>query len=158
MKLLRTDDDVEPSKSDCSRAVSTLYYALFDAVCTAVANRVAGRQIDGQRPSQAWINIYRAMDHRSVRDTLFSVTRADKADSSNEYAFVAITFNKLLEHREEADYDRRKDFDPIVVNSLSIEVYEAVSMLEGEGNHRDVDITSSFSNLIVALLLPKPKR
>ena len=72
-------------------------------------------------------------------------------------SFVATAFSKILQHREEADYDRRKDFAPETIQSLINEVTVAILLLESEFDLDD-DATPSFSDLIVALLLPKPKR
>ena len=155
--LLQCSDVGSPSRSNCNRAVSTLYYALFDCVCTAVANRAAGKLDEKMGPTIAWTKIYRSLDHKFVRDTLQSVANVQGVMVKSNCSFVATAFSKILQHREEADYDRRKDFAPETIQSLINEVTFAILLLENEFDLDD-DATPSFSDLIVALLLPKPKR
>jgi hypothetical protein len=155
-KLLQVVDDQQPSQSDCNRAVSTLYYALFDCLCSVVADRVAGSVDAAAIPSAPWTRVYRSLDHKFVRDTLQSVAQLDGSDVKSNIKFVASTFNKILQHREEADYDRSKDFDLPTIRNLLSEVRTAISLLEG-GFDGD-DTSGRFTDMIVALLLPKPKR
>jgi hypothetical protein len=90
----------KPRRTDLSRAVSAAYYAVFHALCYSNANVLAGTGVD--RPSKAWLQAYRAVEHgqakkrcKSVADKGFPVQIQDFAD-----AFVA-----LQELRHRADYD-----------------------------------------------------
>lgn len=156
-RLLLREHDGRPVKaSDCNRAVSTAYYALFDCICSKVADRVAGKLLVQRAPSVAWLRVYRSLDHKSVRDALLRATQAE-ANETNPFAVIATIFNKLLEAREFADYDRGKDFD---LEAVCVKVFEAqfaVDFLEVAGMHCENE-AELISQMIVEILVPKPKR
>ena len=155
-KLLVSDNGKVTKSSDCNRAVSTAYYALFDCVCSIVADRVAGRLLDNLKPSAPWLRVYRSLDHRFVRDTLVRATQAEEYET-NSLSLIATIFNRLLDAREFADYDRGKDYD---VDAVLVKIFEAqfaVDRLEefSVSSTREADL---LSKIIVELLVLKPKR
>ena len=52
----------ERTQADIRRAMSTLYYALFDELATLCANCIAGND-PAARGERAWIQSYRALEH-----------------------------------------------------------------------------------------------
>jgi uncharacterized protein (UPF0332 family) len=154
-KLLREQDGGPTKASDCNRAISTAYYALFDCICTTVADRVAGKPLDHRNPSAPWLRVYRSFDHKFVRDTLVRATQAVE-NEANPFSTIATIFNRLMDAREFADYDRGKDFD---VDAVLVKIFEAqfaVEVVENASNNSAEE--ALLSHIIVELLILKPKR
>jgi hypothetical protein len=89
-----------PRQAELKRAVSTAYYALFQAMAKDAADMLVGA--GPNRPDNAWMHIYRSLQHgdaknacTAVRNLAFPATLADCAE-----AFVA-----LQEERYDADYN-----------------------------------------------------
>jgi hypothetical protein len=160
-RLLSPAQGQEVSRSDCNRAVSTVYYAVFDCLCSAVADRIAGREDDDEPPSEVWIKIYRSIDHTQLRDALFRVAPAKPEERYSPANSIATAFKKCLDARQDADYDRRKVMDCGAARSLLNDARNVVLMLgDGEiwklidGSDRELYV----SQLIAELLLPRQKR
>jgi hypothetical protein len=89
-----------PRQAELKRAVSTAYYALFQAIAKDAADMLVG--VGPNRPGEAWTHIYRSLQHgdaktacAAVRNLAFPAVLADCAE-----AFVA-----LQEDRHDADYN-----------------------------------------------------
>jgi hypothetical protein len=136
--------------------MSTAYYALFDCICSAVADRVAGKLEDDRRPGASWSRVYRSLDHKFVRDTLVRVTKAEASEASI-FSTVATIYTRLIEAREFADYDRGTNFD---VDAVKVKIFEAqfaVEIVEGASS-LSCSEAEVLSQIIVELIVPKPKR
>lgn len=99
-----------PRQADLRRAVSSAYYALFHAVLTGAADLVVGR---ARRKSTIYSLVYRAPNHRSVRDIFHQVYRNegkiisclnDDVFGEDAVAFAS-AFIDLYEKRQHSDYD-----------------------------------------------------
>ncbi|MBT9292457.1 hypothetical protein [Prosthecodimorpha staleyi] len=90
-----------PRQADLRRAVSSAYYALFHALCRSNADQLVG---SGKRHSEAWLRVYRALDHTKARDEL---RRATTRALSQEVDQISTAFIQLQEERHAADYDPR---------------------------------------------------
>lgn len=98
-----------PRRADLRRAVSTAYYALFHALASEVADRLVGAR---RRFTPAWVRVYRALEHGTVRDRLERF--ASEKTTSEGLRLLCVTFAQLQSERHHADYDplarfRRED-------------------------------------------------
>lgn len=155
-KSLNEQHGITPTASDCNRAVSTAYYAVFDCICSTVANRLAGSLPHEDTPSESWVRVYRAIDHHVVRETLFRVTNA-KDTSDNPLSFVATGFDRLLKARTHADYARNENFDVGAALGIIFEAQFVVDEVE-EAEAMASENAAFLTQVIVELILPKPKR
>jgi len=91
------DDDVEAhNQATRRRAVSTAYYAVFHRLCELCADALVGK---GKSPD-AYVAIYRSLDHGPVRNVLNQVKGLDK-----ELSWTINQFQELQDGRYWADYD-----------------------------------------------------
>lgn len=89
----------KPRQASLRRAVSTAYYAVFNALAGLCADEMVG----WSRPWEAFTPIYRSLEHTTARNLL------NKARNQQLYgpdvARFATAFLELQEAREEADYN-----------------------------------------------------
>ena len=104
------------------RAVSTAYYAMFDALCTSNANALVGTSTSGE-DAELWVQTYRALDHRPAKDRLASYRQQSSAPEIRNFANA---FGDLQTYRLDADYNPRSVFTRSRVASL-IDLAEAVT-------------------------------
>ena len=90
----------QPAPAAIRRAISTAYYAAFHALTTSNAEMLMGTVSD-QLPVEAWIRIYRGLDHRQAR-TQLQQNRA--ALSVGARAFAELFYDLQIE-RHNADYN-----------------------------------------------------
>ena len=92
----------KPRQSNLRRAVSTIYYALFHCLANCCADMFIGTA-GAQRNDEAWLHVYRALDHGSARN------RCENSKSiqqlPQEIRNFAAEFCSLQEKRHAADYD-----------------------------------------------------
>jgi hypothetical protein len=88
-----------PRQTDLRRAVSSAYYALFHALALNNANRLVGST---KRGSQAWLRVYRALEHIKAKDEL---RRTELRLVSPNVDTFASLFVYLQNVRHKADYD-----------------------------------------------------
>jgi uncharacterized protein (UPF0332 family) len=99
-RKLATANPKRPSQPFLRRAISTAYYALFDALAADCADLLVGT---GQkRNAPAWTLVFRGMDHATAKKGCKSpeVAALDARVVSFAAAFVT-----LQEERHKADYD-----------------------------------------------------
>ena len=89
-----------PRQAELKRAISTAYYALFQAMAKDTADMLVG--VGPSRPDKAWTHIYRSLQHGEAK-TACAVVR-NLAFPANIVACAA-TFVKLQEERHDADYN-----------------------------------------------------
>ena len=96
-----------PRETNLRRAVSTTYYALFHCLASCCANTIAGHSPANQRPL-AWIQAYRALDHRTTRN------RCEKKDKIKRFPSGIKKFAERLVDsqikRHNADYNPNARF------------------------------------------------
>ena len=90
-----------PRQAMLKRAVSTAYYAMFDALCASNANALVGTSPTGEA-LDLWIQTYRALDHGQAKNRLLAYLRQS---SITEVRDFASEFANLQEHRLAADYN-----------------------------------------------------
>lgn len=89
----------KPRQASLRRAVSTSYYAVFNALAAMCADELVG----WSRPWEAFTPIYRSLEHTAARN-LFNKARNQQLYGP-EIARFATVFLELQEAREEADYN-----------------------------------------------------
>ena len=101
------DQSVSESREANHRAISTAYYAAYDALCESNA-RVLVPQVTDQTGIDAWVRVYRGSSHglaiRNLKRHLTSLS----PDAQN----FATTLEYLYEARLSADYNPRSVFKP----------------------------------------------
>jgi uncharacterized protein (UPF0332 family) len=147
-KLLSNSGSKQPSVSDCNRAVSTAYYAVFDCLCSTIADRISGGALETHPMQDDWLRLFRSIDHKKLRDALVSVKGRAVATWSG-YADISSIFNKLQEAREEADYNHGRLFDHDEASQLLFEAEICIF----EVDHARAENPSYLSALIVALFI-----
>jgi hypothetical protein len=88
-----------PREAFMRRAVSTAYYAMFNALARMCANELAG---GSKARTAAWTRVYRALDHRTAKVALQG---SEAALLDTRIADVGRAFAVLQERRHQADYD-----------------------------------------------------
>ena len=96
-----------PTQTDLRRAASSVYYAVFHAICQSNADTLVGDDPQ-DRDQLAWRQAYRALEHgyarqrceRARRETRFAV----------EVQILADYFPAIQHLRHQADYDPDKIF------------------------------------------------
>jgi hypothetical protein len=137
-----------PKHSDCNRAVSTVYYAVFDHLCRAVSNRIVGPFGKYASPTENWVQVYRSIDHRRASEVLKRYL--DPASPTHLKQF-ATHFARLQNARIGADYDPAKKFNKSEVEDL---INDATSAI----NHLDNVTKDGMAGLIVALVVRTSQR
>jgi len=90
----------KPRQSDLKRAISTAYYALFQAMAKDAADLLVG--VGKDRPSKAWRQTYRALQHGEARNACMGARNLGFPDT---IVVCADAFVVLQEFRHSADYD-----------------------------------------------------
>lgn len=124
-RLAESKDKGAPRQSDLRRAQSTVYYALFHALCGMCADTMIGTT-GAQRSTPAWLQAYRAVDHSRAK-RLFSGDEKPRVLTKfpNSLQDFANGFVKLQLRRHDADYDPSEKFIRDAVLS-DIETTEAL--------------------------------
>ena len=97
----------QPDPAAVRRAVSTAYYAAFHALTASNADVLIGPPSD-QLTTEAWIRIYRRLDHSHARDRL----RQNLHNFSADARTFADLFLDLQNERHNADYNPLASFTP----------------------------------------------
>jgi uncharacterized protein (UPF0332 family) len=93
---------LKPRQAELKRAVSTAYYALFQAFARSGADMLV--RVAAGRPEGAWVHVYRALDHGFAKH---ACREARNSGFPAELVECAIEFIELQDARHEADYDPR---------------------------------------------------
>ena len=101
-RLVTTPGSQRPRQSDLKRAVSTVYYALFHALCRNCADCLIGTT-GADRSAPAWVQAYRSVDHGFAKgqcknQSIIKRFPVDIQDFANLFVL-------LQEKRHDADYD-----------------------------------------------------
>ena len=88
------------------RAISTAYYAAYDALCESNAAVLVGQPTD-RASVEAWIRVYRGSSHRHAVNNLLRHRMSLSADGHR----FAVTLNTLYQARLRADYHPTSVFD-----------------------------------------------
>jgi uncharacterized protein (UPF0332 family) len=128
-----------PQFSNCNRAVSTAYYAIFDLICRSCADRVCGPIVAGQRPSAHWVQVYRCLDHSSIKKKLLDIP-----SDNPTFAHVSLPFKKLQEARHSADYDPSRQFSKAEAEALISEARVAIQFFKNLPRENITDLIIAF--------------
>lgn len=104
----------KPSQADLRRAISTAYYAAFDALARQCADQLVGSSL-AKRSLPEWSRVYRALNHGKSEAALDELDPQRRAKarlgqpSSVDQRVRAFceTLEKLRVRRQQADYDPR---------------------------------------------------
>ena len=97
----------QPNPGAARRAVSTAYYAAFHALTTSNADVLIGTPAD-PLTTDAWIRIYRRLDHGHAREQLGQ----NRHNFSAQARTFADLFLDLQNERHNADYNPVATFTP----------------------------------------------
>ena len=95
----------QPAPAVIRRAISDAYYAAFHALAASNADALIGTAHD-QLTSDAWVRIYRGLDHRQARSQL----QQNRVSFSGRVQVFADLFRDLQNERHNADYNPRAIF------------------------------------------------
>jgi uncharacterized protein (UPF0332 family) len=131
-ELLAHANTGRPVQAFLKRAVSTAYYAAFDALASECANTLISS--DARRTTRAWAQVYRALDHSVARS---ACQQAKQRGFPDEIVVFADVFMQLQEARHEADYNPLSKFSRSEAVAL-IELSEAGirSLRQADAPHR----------------------
>jgi len=120
-RLLATHDKHRPRQASLRRAVSTAYYAVFQALCATCADTL----VKWHRPWQVYTPIFRAPDHYRTAQTLLQGSPA----LTSELQRLGSAFKELQAAREWADYnpEPRPNFEE---GSPSFTREETITLIE----------------------------
>lgn len=90
-------DKGRPRQASLRRAVSTAYYALFQALCEMCADELVG----WNKPWESFTPIFRAVEHGRAAQTLLQRNMAN----TPEWQRLGFVFKELQTAREWADYN-----------------------------------------------------
>lgn len=111
---------------DIRRAISDGYYAMFHALAEMCADELIGAT---RRSTDAWLRVYRALDHTTAKNALQRAAKAPNAEI--ELLAFATTFSRMQELRHDADYNPRPPtFNRSDALALIDQVEEAIRRAE----------------------------
>jgi hypothetical protein len=113
-----------------------------------VANKVVGPISKYASPRKAWVQVYRSIEHKSAHSALKPYLESSAQTDLTRFATQFVT---LQNARLEADYNPARNYDKSEVENLILAAASAI-------NHLDKASKDDVAELIVALILPKPKR
>lgn len=96
-RLLATHDKRRPRQASLRRAVSTAYYAVFQAICATCADAL----VKSRGPWELYTPVFRAPDHYRTAQALLQGSVAITSDLQR----LGTAFRELLAAREWADYN-----------------------------------------------------
>ena len=108
-----------PNQEELRKALSTAYYALFDALASTAADAFVGSS-STVRKSQLWVQTYRSLDHGAARTQCNRALAGQNAPAFNSailtFADSIVTMQGL---RLDADYNPLRTFSRSDVQSNS---------------------------------------
>ncbi len=122
-RMLARLDKRRPRQASLRRAVSTTYYAVFQALCETCADTLVG----WNKPWEAFTPVFRALEHSPTARTLLQGSVA----KTPELQRLGFAFNELQAAREWADYnpEPRPSFEE-GRNSSPFTREEAITLVE----------------------------
>jgi len=104
-QLLARSDSGKPRQAALRRAVSTSYYALFQALCEMTARNLVG----WRTPWDGFTPIFRSVEHARARAILGTLRNPHPMGAEVEK--IGFAFKELQDAREWADYSPEPHFD-----------------------------------------------
>ena len=117
-----------PTQTDLRRAVSSVYYALFHALCQSNADTLVGDDPQS-RDQLAWRQAYRALDHGYARQRCILAGRNPRfmptiQALSNHFVATQIS-------RHQADYEPDTDFEQQEIAAIITQIDAAIAAFRG---------------------------
>ena len=112
------------SRADNHRAISTAYYATYDALCESNAS-VLVPQVTNRADADAWVRVYRGSSHGHVIRNL----KRHRASLSSDGQEFAKTLESLYDARLKADYNPRSVFNRQAAEHYLTQAEEAIEKL-----------------------------
>ncbi len=113
-----------PTQTDLRCAISSIYYAVFHAICQSNADTLVGENPQ-DRDQSAWRQAYRALEHGYAR------RRCQSAQSDSRFSpavcELADLFVLLQVRRHRADYDPDDSFTQQEVLAAVTQVEDVIS-------------------------------
>lgn len=122
-RLLANADKRRPRPASLRRAISTAYYAVFQALCEMCADTLVG----WRKPWEVFTPIFRALEHHRTSYALLQPALT----VSPELRRLGALYRELLDAREWADYnpEPRPGYDP-AVNNTSFTRQETLKLID----------------------------
>ena len=145
----------KPRQAALRRAVSTSYYALFQALCELTARNLVG----WRTPWEAFTPVFRSIDHARARAVLGSHRLPHPL--GDQVKSIGNAFTELQDAREWADYNPEPHFDRHrVQNGPNFTRAEALRLV---GIARDaVELLNALDEetqkKLAALLIARPRK
>jgi uncharacterized protein (UPF0332 family) len=116
-ELVAANKGKRPRQSNLNRAISTAYYALFHTLARSCADMLVGT-IGTKRSEHAWVQVYRAVNHRKVKDRCKNLTVMQRFPQSiQDFANWLVT---MQAKRHDADYNpEHKAFKSAVMADIN---------------------------------------
>ncbi len=108
MDIARRLAEGNPTQTDLRRAVSSVYYALFHAICQSNADTLVGDD-PISHDQLSWRQTYRALEHGYARQRCILARRNPRFTLPIQT--LADHFVTAQGHRHQADYDPDTSFD-----------------------------------------------
>lgn len=134
----------KPRQADLRRAISTAYYALFQAMAKDSADMLVG--VGPNRPDKAWTHTYRALQHGDAKSACEAVR---SLNFPNTIKSCADAFVALQQKRHNADYD--PDYRVLRADALD-------AIQQAEDAIRDLKASSKRDRLALAVQILMKKR
>ena len=120
-RLAQGTEGRPPTQADLRRAASSVYYALFHAICQSNADTLVGDNPQ-DRDQEAWHQAYRALEHGYTNRRCRQVQSTPRF--SQPIQGLARNFPNLQSLRHQADYDADR-------NVAQAEVSSAIELAAG---------------------------
>ena len=99
-----------PRQADLKRAISTAYYAMFHALAKNNADKFISRTNNDGRADRAWLQTYRALEHRKAKNACERCYREQRLGFPEPIRTFASYFVTMQKERYEADYNPASRF------------------------------------------------
>lgn len=113
-----------PTQTDLRRAISSVYYAVFHAICQSNADTLVGDNPQNRDPL-AWRQTYRALEHGYARQRCQHTRRSGRFSLS--LTSLADFFVAMQSLRHQADYDPDVVFTQQQVLTAIIEANDRIT-------------------------------
>ena len=153
-ELLAKEGPTRPRQAALRRAVSTAYYALFQALCELTASELVG----WNKPWAAFTPVYRSFDHSHARTILSQI--AVKPQFLETVEELGLAFKELQDKREWADYSPEPHPDPNkALAGARFSRQEAIELIElAKQAARSLDTLDKETRVSLAALLVSRRR
>ncbi len=139
-KALAVAEPTRPSQSFLRRAISTAYYAAFQALARVCADQFVGAST---RARGEWAQVFRAIDHGPAKNACVQAAALGLSADALRFANILIL---LQQERQRADYDPLSRFSREETLALVKQAEEAIEALDAvpQGERRAFAVLVAF--------------